>query len=214
MNNLSKKRVLCYGDSNVWGCIPGTTFKRYTEEVRWPKVLQKLLGSKYEIIEEGLNSRTLASVYQRPNKEGRNGNAYLVPCLYSHDPLDLVILLLGTTELKEEFHNSAQSIGKMLDVYYAKVIPQTKSQCQDTYPRLLIIAPAVIDEHSADPRYANGTTKAKQLKEIYEKVARTNNCFFIDASQLAVGSDGVHLTEKSHKKLAEALYKKIKLIEW
>jgi lysophospholipase L1-like esterase len=207
---MNKIRILCFGDSNTWGCIPGTKFKRFSEEIRFPKLLQKLLGGNYEIIEEGLYSRTLASEYKRPNKEGRNGKTYLIPCLYSHDPLDLVILMLGTTELKEEFHNSPEDIGNMLDKHYAKVIPKTKSQDRGTYPKLLIIAPPIIDEQSASPRYKGGTKKSKQLSKIYEKIAKTNKCLFIDASQLEVGSDGVHMTKESHKKLAETLANKIK----
>jgi len=210
MNKTTKKRILCFGDSNTRGCIPGTTFKRFSEEIRFPKYLQKLLGSNYEIIEEGLNSRTLTSEYQRPNKEGKNGSTYLIPCLFSHDPLDLVILMLGTTELKEEFHHAPETIGKLLDEHYAKVIPKIKSQARNTYPKLLIIAPPIIDDQSASPRYVGGTKKSKELSKIYSKIAKTNSCHFVDASKLEVGSDGVHITEESHIKLAEILNKKIK----
>src|SRR3989344_8358134 len=87
-------RILCFGDSNTWGWIPGTAGKRFSEQIRFPKLLQTSLGNNYEIIEEGLNSRTLASKYRRPNKDSKNGNAHLIPCLHSHDPLDLVILML------------------------------------------------------------------------------------------------------------------------
>ncbi len=99
-------RILCFGDSHVWGYIPNTNHERFSDKERFPKLLQKSLGSNYEIIEEGLNSRTLVSEDKRPNKEGRNGNIYLIPCLDSHDPLDLVILMLGTNELKHEFNNA------------------------------------------------------------------------------------------------------------
>ncbi len=196
------------------GCIPGTKFKRFSEDIRFPKLLQKLLGDNYEIIEEGLYARTLISVYQRPNKEGRNGNTYLIPCLYSHDPLDLVILMLGTTELKEEFHNSPEDIGNMLDEHYAKIILKTKSQDKNTYPKLLIIAPPIIDDQIASPKYLNGAEKSRLLNKIYSKIAKTNNCEFVDASQLGVGSDGVHMTKESHIKLAEILASKIKLMKF
>lgn len=214
MNNLNKKRILCFGDSNTWGCIPGTKFNRFSEEIRFPKALQTLLGNNFEIIEEGLYSRTLASEYQRPNKEGRNGSTYLTPCLFSHDPLDLVILMLGTTELKEEFHSSPDNIGELLDKYYAKVIPKTKSQVGDTYPKLLIISPPIINDQLASPRYIGGTKKSKQLSRVYSKIAKDNNCFFVDASDLEVGSDGVHMTKESHIQLAQVLFQKIESIKW
>jgi lysophospholipase L1-like esterase len=211
---MDKKRILCYGDSNTWGGIPGTNEERFSEEIRFPQVLQRLLGTDFEIIEEGLYSRTLASEYQRAGKEGKNGKISLMPCLLLHDPIDLVILMLGTTELKKEFNNTAEKIGDFLEDYYAKVIPQTKSKVRDSYSKLLIIAPAVVDEQSADPRYGAGSTeKNKQLGKIYSEVAERNNCYFLDASELAVGVDGVHLTPESHAKLAEMLYQKIKNID-
>lgn len=209
-NPMTKKRILCYGDSNTWGCVPGTRFERFSEQIRFPKRLQELLGDDFEVIEEGLFSRTLASDYQRPNKEGRNGSTYLIPCLYSHDPLDMVVLMLGTPDLKHEFNNSPEDIGKQLEDYYAKIIPNTKSMVRDSCPELLIICPPIIDDTVTSKRYLGGTEKSKQLAEIYLKVAEANNCLFIDASKLEIGSDGVHMTEKSHAKLAEIITDKIK----
>lgn len=72
------------------------------------EITSKKLGKNYEIIEEGLNSRTLFSDDNRPGKEGRNGFAYLKPCLDTHDIIDTIILMLGTNELKNEFNNSAE----------------------------------------------------------------------------------------------------------
>ena len=71
-----KYRILCYGDSNTWGYISGTDHQRYGEDERWTKVLVKKLGENFEIIEEGLNSRTLISNDNRPEREGRNGYEY------------------------------------------------------------------------------------------------------------------------------------------
>ena len=91
-----KCRILCYGDSNTWGYIPGSDHKRYSKQERWTGILSEMLGDSYEVIEEGLNSRTLISNDTRSGKEGRNGFDYLLPCLDSHDPIDLVIIMLGT----------------------------------------------------------------------------------------------------------------------
>ena len=91
------KHVLVYGDSNSWGFEPGSG-KRYGEEVRWTGVLAENLGSDTRVIEEGLNGRT--TVFDDPLEPGRNGKTYLGPCLQSHHPLDLVILMLGTNDLK------------------------------------------------------------------------------------------------------------------
>jgi len=213
---MTKKRVLCFGDSYTWGYIPGTNHERFSEDVRFPRVLQAVLGSNFEVIEEGLNSRTLVSEDERPGKEGRNGSQYLIPCLDSHDPVDLVVLMLGTAELKDVYQNSSQEIGNLLEEHFVRVILNRKSQFKDEYPQVLIISLPVIDETTpyAAERYLGGTDKIKQLRQIYEDIAKTNRCHFVDASTLAVGVDGVHLTKESHIKLAKILSEKIKPIKW
>ncbi len=113
---MNRKRILCFGDSYTWGYIPWSNHERFSENIRFPKKLQELLGEKFEIIEEWLNSRTLNSEDERPWKQGRNGSSYLIPCLDSHDPLNLVILLLGTNELKHIYQNSPEQIWNLLKV--------------------------------------------------------------------------------------------------
>lgn len=208
---MSKKRILCFGDSYTWGYIPNTNHERFSEDIRFPKVLQKLLGTDYEVIEEGLNSRTLVSDDKRPGKEGRNGSAYLIPCLDSHDPLDLVIIMLGTNELKDAYNNTPAQIAETLEDNFIKVILNRKSQFQNKYPQVLIISLPIINDTTeyAMARYSGGTEKSKVLSPLYGEIAKRNNCQFIDGSNLMVGSDGVHLIAESHIKLAEMLKEKI-----
>jgi lysophospholipase L1-like esterase len=99
------KTILCYGDSLTWGFNPKTK-KRMGEKERWTGVLKINLGQDYHIIEEELNGRT--TVWDDPFNGGyKNGMEYLIPCLGSHKPLDLVILFLGTNDLKTRFSLSA-----------------------------------------------------------------------------------------------------------
>lgn len=213
---MKKTRILCFWDSLTWGYIPGSAHQRFSEDIRFPKVLQKLLGKDFEIIEEGLNSRTLVNEDTRPWKEGRNGSQYIIPCLDTHDPLDLVILMLGTNELKYKFQNSTEKIGELLETHFIKIIHNRKSQFQNKYPQVLIISLPLINEKTnyAKERYIWWHEKSKKLKKIYHNIAKTNNCYFIDASELTVGEDWVHLTEESHKKLANKLNNKIKSINF
>ena len=212
---MTKKRILCFGDSYTWGYVPGSDHERFPEDVRFPKVLQNLLGENFEIIEEGLNSRTLVSEDERLGKEGRNGSQYLIPCLDSHDPLDLVVLMLGTNELKHKFQNSPEEIGNLLEKFFVKIILGRKSQFRNTYPQVLIISLPIINEATeyASQRYVGGAEKSKMLQEIYLEIAKTNNCHFVNASELTVGVDGVHLTKESHVMLANMLNEKIKSIQ-
>ena len=205
---MEQIRILCYGDSNTWGYISGSDHQRYGNNERWTKILASLLGQKFEIIEEGLNSRTLISNDTRPGKEGKNGYEYLIPCLDTHDPIDLVILMLGTNELKYTFNKSAKDIGEMLEKFFVKTILNRKSQVRDIYPKLLIVSPPIIKEDRelrVDDKYKGASPKSKELNDIYKKIAERHNCYFLSNKDLETGIDGVHLTKESHKILAEKL---------
>lgn len=206
-------RILCYGDSNTWGYISGSDHQRYNNEERWTKLLAQSLGNSYEIIEEGLNSRTLISNDTRVGKEGKNGYEYLIPCLDTHDPIDLVILMLGTNELKNTYNKTAKEIGQILEEYFVKTIINRKSQFDNKYPKLLIVTPPIVNENTeyckANDKYLGATQKSKELNDIYQGIVEKYNCYFLSNEELETGIDGVHLTKESHKKLSELLKNKI-----
>ena len=210
---MEQIRILCYGDSNTWGYISGSDHQRYGKEERWTRLLANLLGDKFEIIEEGLNSRTLISNDTRPGKEGKNGYEYLIPCLDTHDPIDLVILMLGTNELKSTYNKTAKEIGEMFEQYFVKVILERKSQISDKYPKLLIVTPPIVNEDAeyckANNKYIGASKKSEELNYIYKLIAEKYNCYFLSNNGLKTGIDGVHLTKESHKRLAEELKEKI-----
>ncbi|HEY9054956.1 MAG TPA: GDSL-type esterase/lipase family protein, partial [Rectinemataceae bacterium] len=108
------KTVLCFGDSNTWGYDPRTT-ERYSPEHRWPEVLkatlQELHPGQFEVIAEGQNGRT--TVWDDPLGFKR-GSDYLLPCLESHKPVDLLVIMLGTNDLKHRFGLSAYDVAKGL----------------------------------------------------------------------------------------------------
>ena len=201
-------RILCYGDSNPWGYISGTDHKRYGENERWTKLLSKKLGNEFEVIEEGLNSRTLISNDTRPGKEGKNGYEYLLPCLDTHDPIDLVIIMLGTNELKKVYNKTIEEVGEIFEKYFIKTILNRKSQIEDKYAEVLIIAPPIADDDGSG-KYEGALEKSMKFNEVYMKIAKENNCYFIDNKFLNTGIDKVHLTKESHTILAEKIYNKI-----
>lgn len=201
-------RILCYGDSNTWGYISGTDHKRYGENERWTKLLSKKLGNEFEVIEEGLNSRTLISNDTRPGKEGKNGYEYLLPCLDTHDPIDLVIIMLGTNELKKAYNKTIEEVGEIFEKYFIKTILNRKSQIEDKYAEVLIIAPPIADDDGSG-KYEGALEKSMKFNEVYMKIAKENNCYFIDNKSLNTGIDKVHLTKESHTILAEKIYNKI-----
>ncbi|MDD3647384.1 MAG: SGNH/GDSL hydrolase family protein [Candidatus Dojkabacteria bacterium] len=211
--NPKAKRILCYGDSNTWGWVPGKMGnKRFPIDKRWPGILQTFLGNSYEVIEEGLGARTTQFHDPRPELPQRNGLESLPIVLETHLPLDLVILMLGTTDTKEMFGVSPEKISEGLKklihtIKDFKVLESTPS------PKILIVVPPIVKEDTnfASKLFTGGTAKGNTLKKLYAQVAIDNDCLFLDpTSECPVDeNEGVHLTEKSHKKLAEMTFEKI-----
>ena len=105
-----KKHILCIGDSNTHGLCTDPSESadhgsRYNEEERWTCLLQKALGEEYLVIEEGLSGRTC--VYDDPDMDSVNLLPILHALLNSHEPLNLLILMLGTNDAKTKFHTDA-----------------------------------------------------------------------------------------------------------
>jgi lysophospholipase L1-like esterase len=208
-NNL--KRILCFGDSNTWGYIPNSKHNRYSPSIRWTGILQNLLGSSYEIIEEGLNSRGILNGDNRPGKEGRNAMDYIIPCLDTQDPLDYVIVLLGTNELKAELNLSPEEIGENLKTFL-NVISQRPSQFREEKPKLILVNPPVLNENTEyalkGDKYKGATEKSLALGIIFEKIANDIGAIFVNIQdKLGTGEDGVHMLPESHEILGKELYK-------
>ena len=135
--------ILCYGDSNTYGKRPDGTNDRHAADVRWTGQLQKHLGDGYHIIEEGLSSRPQTNL-EFSKKPGRNGRSYLAPCLHSHTPIDLVILMLGTNDLKIEFNRPANDIASAIGELVNDIKEHTINE-QRNIPRILLLSPIHID---------------------------------------------------------------------
>ncbi|WP_321815172.1 MULTISPECIES: SGNH/GDSL hydrolase family protein [unclassified Paraburkholderia] len=208
------RTVLCYGDSNTYGTKPMTSiaddFVRFDRETRWPGVLRKQLGDQWEVIEEGLASRT--TVHDDPIEGAhKNGARFLQACLESHAPIDLVILMLGTNDLKTRFGVTGADIGYSLAALLA-VIGRSNVGPEGRQPQALVLAPPVIREVGfLGEIFEGGSTKSLALARGMAKSASDAGAAFLDASQVVQVSDidGVHLDAEGHFKLGTHVAEKL-----
>ena len=202
------KHILCYGDSNTWGYIPGSG-ERYSQDIRWPMQLQKILGDQYMVIEEGLNGRT--TVIDDPVQPYRCGLDYLHPCLLSHQPLDTVIILLGTNDTKKRFSLSASEIARGLE-QLVRAVQHSGTGPGGTAPRQLVLSPPLIGTYSKNDDFEGAAEKSLRFAAEYSAIAEAYGCAFLDTGRYisAVNNDGVHLTAEQHRQLAILVGDKLK----
>lgn len=211
--NTSAERIMVFGDSLSWGYMPGSKHQRFAADVRWPGKLQQLLGDDYEIIEENLNSRGIENGDPRPGKEGRRALDYIEACLDSQDPLDRVIVLLGTNELKHEMNMSAEQVGESMEKLL-NIIINRSSQFRDITPQVTLLSPPVINEQTeyckAGDKYLGATQKSEELISVYEKLAVRLGIGFVALSSVNAGVDGIHIDADEHAKIANLVYSSLK----
>ena len=196
--------VLCFGDSNTWGRSPHST-ARHPPDSRWPNVLAAALGPDVHVIAEGLNGRT--TVWDDPIEEHRSGKAYLPACLLSHHPLDLVIVMLGTNDLKRRFSVSAFDIGRSVGLLLDMIL-QSKTGPDGGPPRALLVSPPPVGKLSAFAEMFEGAAeKCAGLPRYYREHAEARGCAFFDAGSVvrASDADGIHLEAADQVRLGEAL---------
>lgn len=216
------KTILCYGDSNTWGWNvesynPATDIKvRYPRHIRWPGRLQKLLGDEFYVIEEGLNGRT--THLDLPDPPDRNGKNYLMPCLYSHAPIDLVILFLGGNDLKSIFNRSAKEIAEGLSELIQLIQSSQYGPDMQSPPQILLIGyPALSKDHMAvmgndDELLRHVIEKSNRFDFYFSPLAAQYHCHYLNMSPYIRYSDidGVHFDKKAHEICSDLIAVEIK----
>jgi lysophospholipase L1-like esterase len=209
------KTVLCFGDSLTWGSNADTG-SRHALEDRWPEVLRRGLGAGVEVISNGLRGRTTAYDEHLADCD-RNGARILPTVLYTHAPIDLVIIMLGSNDLKPHIAGTAlaamQGIRRCVEIVRINAMRDGSSEPPD----VLIVAPPPLCE-TADPEYsamfAGGIEQGKMLASFYADLADEQGCDFFDAGTVARTTpvDGVHLDAENTRAIGRALTPIAKLI--
>lgn len=196
--------ILCYGDSNTHGTPPMDSLgvqSRHAPGTRWPDVMAERLGAAHRVIDEGLPGRT--TVHDDRVEGGmRNGLTVLPAVLHSHRPIDLMLLMLGTNDLKQQFSVSSLDIARSVE----RLVLVTRAEA--VVKDILIVAPAPVREcGSLAEIFAGAEARQEGLTGHLRDVAARQSCGFFDAGQVIAVSpvDGVHFAVEQHRLLGLAL---------
>lgn len=209
------KTILCYGDSLTWGS-DAETGGRHAREDRWPVVLQAALGDDAQVIAEGLRGRTTAFDEHLADCD-RNGARILPTVLYTHAPVDLVILLLGTNDMKPAIAGTAvaamQGMRRLVSLIELNALRDGSAEP----PAILIVAPPPLCEtanHEYSAMFAGGIEQSKMLASLYADLADETGCGFYDAGSVAQTSpvDGVHLDAANTRAIGKGLESVVRMM--
>ena len=161
------KQILCFGDSNTYGLIPGTTNQRYGWGTRWTSILDDKVRTKgYRVIEEGLCGRT--TVFDDPFRTERRGTEMLPAILESHRPVDTIVLMLGTNDCKSVYSATPEVIGQGIE----QLLDQINTVNPDAKRNISYLpASEFARPGEADQEHLDELGHSRLADAIYEKLA-------------------------------------------
>lgn len=202
------KRILCFGDSNTWGYCPELPpVPRYPESVRWTSLLQKKLGSDFTVVEFGLCG------CEASGKDVSMGfiadaRKLFPPVLFASLPVDVIVIMLGTNDLKKVNDWNAGDSAKGI-----QAMVQSARGMRVNAP-VVVCAPVILDERVLkDPEFPDSAMEdSKQCAKDIEELCKSENLIFFDTNKvvLKTGNDGCHFTEENHASFADGLFQCLK----
>jgi lysophospholipase L1-like esterase len=205
----TERVILAFGDSNTHGTLPMRDLQemaRLGPRERWPGVMAAELGPSWRMIEEGHPART--TVHPDPVAGvHKNALAVLPALLESHLPLDLVVIMLGTNDLKARFAVPAVEIAVSVE-RLVLTVRQSFAGPGGGAPRVLLIAPPpVLEAGCLAEIFAGGARKSQELARHYAGAAQRRGAGFLDAGRVIRSSplDGVHFDAEQHARLGRAV---------
>lgn len=217
-----EKNIMVFGDSITWGWVPKDPIVptvRHAEQDRWPEIMAEALGDGYTVVTEGLSGRT--TNVDDPDAPGlMNGADYLDSAIMSHEPLDLVIIMLGTNDTKNHLDRSPLEIGLGMGAL-VNIVQEDAAPPWYAYdvPAVLVVSPPPLGDEiapEAAERFQDGNVKIEQLPPIYSAIAESAGEYFFDAASVVqksdVGVDGIHLLVSGNQALGAAVAERVKEI--
>lgn len=205
--------ILTFGDSNTHGTPPMATlneYQRFGADIRWPTRAMAALGSNWILVEEGLPGRT-AQYDDAVVGPHLNGQLGLKIALQSHGPIDILVIMLGTNDVKAEFGATPEQItGGIAGLLAIAMEPAVQSRHQG-FKVLLVCPPPVEEVGPLQAMFYGGAAKSRALPALYAALARAYGAEFMDAGRVVTVSpiDGVHYEDVAHGNLAVAIAEKL-----
>ncbi len=193
-------KIVCFGDSNTWGYSPQGS--RFDKNIRWPTVMAAGLGDDYTIIEEGLCGRT------------SDNPDFFVKCIKKYYPFDMMVIMLGTNDLRPEFKFSANDIAENIGKLVELVLKYDYNG--GDVPKVIMVSPPYVKPGVSTSKNAymfglkeDCVERSKELIVPYKKKADELGVYFLDAATYAEVSeiDSLHLDEEGHMDLANGIGK-------
>lgn len=199
------KKILIYGDSNVWG-DNFFTGERIPDDKQWVNILREKLKDNYLIFQEGLPGRLAGSEEQE--KTFKNGPSTYLSTFRTNAPVDIVIIALGSNDLQIKYNRTSKEIIDDL-LWYKKVIMESFEDLEDrkkyfineSMPQFIYIMPINFDyEGGASVVFDKESEQKRQ--EIIEYF-KNSNIKCIISNDMELFEDGLHLNYEGHKKQAD-----------
>ncbi|MEM8971003.1 MAG: SGNH/GDSL hydrolase family protein [Pseudomonadota bacterium] len=208
------KTLVCFGDSNTNGVLPvhslSSRLKRASFGDRWPGVTSEILGSGWNVVEEGLPGRT--TVFPDPVEgDYKSGISYLQAMMETHWPVDWVVIMLGTNDLKARFALQPMDIA-LGAATLVKAVKRVEYGRDGVAPRVCLVCPTPIKEAGClAPIFLGGEAKSHQLWDSFQQASESLECELINIGDYVQVSpiDGVHFEAKSQRTIGEVLASKL-----
>lgn len=203
--------VVCFGDTNTWG-YDNRNGDRLPYDERWTGILAKELGQEYYVVEEGQPGRATC---EDPVEPYKNAKDHIIPCLESHAPIDVFVMMLGQPDLKTRFSLTAVDISMGIETLVKQILCSGAGPGHSS-PKLLIISPVQVGTIRGSNMEnwfpAVGTEeRSRMLPGLYKQIASKYNCEFLEASSVAkTAKDGIHIENDSHESFAKTVAEQIK----
>lgn len=200
------KKILIYGDSNVWGDNFYTN-KRIEENKQWPNILEKNLKNKYKIIQEGLPGRLAGN--DEKIKKYKNGKDSFIAVLKTQSPIDIIIIMLGTNDLQIKYNKSHKKIINDLLWYKNKIDEEYKDEetkekyFNNKFPNIIYILPPNFNAKEVFDE--NSEIKRQKIIKYFE----SNNIKHITINNIPLFEDNIHLNYEGHEILAKLVEREL-----